>query len=57
MMFGNWFGGNCLGNNLGNGQFGSFGTGMMAFSWLTSILAIVLLCLGIAALWKYVNKK
>lgn len=53
MMYGNWFGGNCI----GNGQFGNFGIGMMAFSWLNSILFLILLGLGIAALWKYMNKK
>lgn len=35
---------------------GANGGGMMLFSWVAYILAIVLLVLGIAALWKYINK-
>jgi len=35
---------------------GSAGGGMMIFSWLTYILAVVLLVLGIVALRKYINK-
>lgn len=34
-------------------MMGSFGAGMMFFSWLTYALIIILLTLGIAALWKY----
>lgn len=30
---------------------------MMFFSWITYILVIALIILGIAALWKYINKK
>lgn len=29
---------------------------MMFFSWITYILVIALIILGIAALWKYINK-
>ena len=36
---------------------GHDGGGMMFFSWLIYILLVVLLVLGIAALWKYINKK
>lgn len=32
-------------------------SGMMAFAWLSYILVIVLLGLGIAALWKYIYSK
>lgn len=35
---------------------GNYGGGMMAFGWLISLLVIVDLVLGAAALWKYVNK-
>lgn len=40
-------------------NYGSFGWGgvMMFFGWIIPILVIVLLVLGIAALWKYINKK
>lgn len=38
-------------------MFGGSGWGgMMFFSWLTYILVVSLLVLGIAALWKYLNK-
>ena len=40
-----------------NMMSGLNGNNMMFFSWLTHILVIVLLVLGIAALWKYINKK
>lgn len=33
------------------------GSSMMLFAWVTYILIVVLLILGIAALWKYINKK
>jgi len=33
------------------------GQGMMLFAWLTYILFSAVLVLGIAALWKYINKK
>ena len=36
---------------------GSSGGGLMFFSWTTYILLTALLILGIAALWKYINKK
>ena len=36
---------------------GTDGGGMMLFAWITYVLVIALLVLGIAALWKYVNKK
>jgi hypothetical protein len=35
---------------------GSYG-GAMIFMWLGYVLVIVALILGIAALWKYLNKK
>lgn len=37
-------------------MMGGFG-GMWFFMWITYILVIVFLVLGIAALWKYINKK
>jgi len=40
------------------GLMGGVGTSsMMLFAWITYLLIIILLVLGIAALWKYVNKK
>ncbi len=33
------------------------GNSMMLFAWTTYVLFTVLLVLGIAALWKYINKK
>lgn len=33
------------------------GSSMMFFAWATYILFIILLALGIVALWKYINKK
>ncbi len=36
---------------------GSGGSSVMLFAWITYILFTVLLVLGIAALWKYINKK
>ena len=41
--------------DLMNGVGGS--SSMMLFAWITYLLIIILLVLGIAALWKYVNKK
>lgn len=35
---------------------GAGGASMMLFAWITYVLFIVLLVLGIAALWKYINK-
>ena len=40
-----------------NYMFGAYGSGMMFFSWISYVLGIVLLALGIAALWKYINGK
>lgn len=40
-----------------NYMMGGGGGGLMFFSWITYVLVIVLLGLGIAALWKYINKK
>ena len=36
---------------------GSGGSSMMFFAWITYILFIALLVLGIIALWKYINRK
>lgn len=33
------------------------GGGMMALAWVTYLLVIILVALGIAALWKYVSNK
>ncbi|PIR52513.1 hypothetical protein COU76_05990 [Candidatus Peregrinibacteria bacterium CG10_big_fil_rev_8_21_14_0_10_49_10] len=40
-------------------NFGNFGLGggMMFFGWIIPVIVVVLLVLGIAALWKYINKK
>ena len=38
-------------------MMGNYGGGMMFFAWIPYILLIVLLVLGIAALWKYIGKK
>lgn len=35
---------------------GMYGSGMMLFGWLISLLVIVALGLSIAALWKYLKK-
>jgi len=40
-----------------NYMMGGAGGGMMFFAWLTYILVISLLILGILALWKYISKK
>lgn len=40
-----------------NYMMGNYGTGMMFFAWIPYVLLVVLLVLGIAALWKYINKK
>lgn len=40
-----------------NYMMGVGGGNMMFFAWITYALVIVALVLGIAALWKYVNKK
>lgn len=36
---------------------GGYGGGFMALGWLISLLVLVNLGLGAAALWKYVSKK
>lgn len=36
---------------------GAGGGLMMLFAWVIYILITVLLVLGVAALWKYINKK
>ncbi len=36
---------------------GAGGGSMLLLSWITYVLVIALLVLGIAALWKYINKK
>ncbi len=33
------------------------GGSMMFLSWLVYVLVVILLVLGIVALWKYINKK
>lgn len=33
------------------------GSPMMFFAWVSYILLIVLMALGVAALWKYITKK
>lgn len=38
-------------------MMGGFGGGTFFFMWLTYLLLITLLILGIVALWKYINKK
>ena len=40
-----------------NYMMGGYGGGMMIFAWTTYVLVTALLILGIAALWKYINKK
>lgn len=40
-----------------NYMMGSGGSGLMFFAWTTYVLVTILLLLGIAALWKYINKK
>jgi hypothetical protein len=40
-----------------NMMTGMGGGGMMFFGWITYTLLMVLLVFGIAALWKYINKK
>ena len=39
-----------------NMMSGASGGGMMFFAWIAYILVVVFLALGIAALWKYINK-
>lgn len=36
---------------------GGIGFSMMFFGWIIYTLVIVLIILGIAALWKFINKK
>ncbi|KKR08109.1 MAG: hypothetical protein UT36_C0009G0037 [Candidatus Peregrinibacteria bacterium GW2011_GWF2_39_17] len=33
------------------------GSGMMFFGWITYVLIVTFLVLGIGAFWKYINKK
>lgn len=40
-----------------NMMSGSYGSGMMTFGWLVSLLVIVDLILVAVALWKYINQK
>lgn len=40
-----------------NMMSGSSGSNMMFFAWITYVLFIALLVLGIVALWKYINRK
>lgn len=40
-----------------NYMMGGSGGSMMLFAWITYILFVALLILGIAALWKYINRK
>jgi len=39
-----------------NYMMGNGGGGMMFFAWITYILVVALLVLGIVALWKYIKK-
>jgi len=39
-----------------NYMLGGAGGGLMLFAWVTYILVVALLVLGIVALWKYINK-
>lgn len=45
-----------MGYGMGYGAYGG-GSAMMLFGWVFYIVLLVLMCLGIAALWKYINKK
>lgn len=36
---------------------GMYGSGFMTFGWVVYVLTVIILVLGIAALWKYVTKK
>ncbi|KKS65761.1 MAG: hypothetical protein UV40_C0005G0003 [Parcubacteria group bacterium GW2011_GWA1_42_7] len=40
-----------------NYMMGGGGAGVMLFAWIIYVLVAALLMLGIAALWKYINKK
>ncbi len=44
-------------NSYYNMMGGMYGSSMMFFGWITYILILALIILGIAALWKYINKK
>lgn len=37
-------------------MMGGAGSGMMLFAWVSYVLVVALLVLGIVALWKYINK-
>ncbi|MDO8512975.1 MAG: hypothetical protein Q7S37_00510 [bacterium] len=39
-----------------NMMTGGLGGSMMFFGWILYILVVVVLALGAAALWKYINK-
>ncbi len=41
----------------GYNMMGGFGGSMLAFGWIFYLLLLALMILGIAALWKYINKK
>jgi hypothetical protein len=38
-------------------MMGGAGGGVMFFAWIAYLLVTVLIIFGIAALWKYINKK
>lgn len=40
-----------------NTMMGGFGGGAFFSMWIIYLLVIVILSLGIVALWKYINKK
>jgi len=45
-----------MGYGYGSMMGGAWGSGVGLVWWLFSLLAIVLMVLGIIALWKYINK-
>jgi len=36
---------------------GGYGSGFMTLGWLVSLIVLINLVLGAAALWKYINSK
>jgi hypothetical protein len=44
-----------MGTDYGS-MLGTSGGSMMFFGWIAYILVIILVVLGIVALWKYINK-
>jgi len=38
-------------------MMGAGGGGALFLSWIVYVLTIILLILGVGALWKYINKK